>query len=380
MRWFPWKMRSVVLGSHSPNRRRLLLRIERLEVRDLPSGATALLPLNPILVVHPGDVIQKVVNEASPGTTILIEPAVYRQTVTISTPNLALVGIIDSKGNRPVLESPSGADTGVTVVSASGGQLNGFRIANITVRDFRGSGLLLEGVSHFLIANVNARNNAEYGIFPVFSANGVITACSASGSNDTGIYVGQSNNISIQGNLAFDNVNGIEIENSSNVTASHNECRQNTVGILEDLLPGLTIEVSSNNRLVANFVHNNNRPNTAVAGDIASFEPSGIGILIVGGDSTVAKFNIVTGNGYAGIVLISGLELIALAGLPSSVYGTVDPNPENTLIAANVVLGNGQLFSYPMLPPGADLLWDGSGSNNHWVGNLFGTSDPPILP
>jgi parallel beta-helix repeat protein len=344
-----------------------------LETRDLPS----VMPLAPsIAIVHPGDNIQSVVDAARPGTTILIEPGTYQQTVTVSTPNLSLIGIVDSHGNEPVLESPAGADTGVTVM----GPLSGFRLANITIQDFRGNGVLLEGVNHFQISDVQAINNGEYGIFPVFSAHGVITSSSASGSNDTGIYVGQSTDIVIQNNLAFDNVNGIEIENSTSVTAIHNECRQNTVGILEDLLPGLTIEASANNQLIGNFVHDNNRPNTAASDDIASVEPSGIGILIIGGSHSILQSNIVTRNGYAGIVLISGLEFVSLAGMPPSVYAGIDPNPEHTQITGNVVLGNGLLFSYAMLPPGADLLWDGSGSGNHWVHNLFITSDPPILP
>jgi parallel beta-helix repeat protein len=361
-------------GRSSPwHRHRSFLRIEPLETRDLPS-ITPLAPL--ILIVHPGDNIQSAVDSARPGTTILIEPGIYQQTIAVSTPNLSLVGIIDSHGNEPTIESPAGADTGVTVT----GPLNGFRLANIKIQGFSGNGVLLDGVSHFQISNVQAINNGEYGIFPVFSAHGVITSSSASGSNDTGIYVGQSNDIVIQNSLAFDNVNGIEIENSTNVTAIHNECRQNTVGILEDLLPGLTVEVSAHNQLLGNFVHDNNRPNTASPDDIASFEPSGIGILIIGGSFSVVQSNIVTGNGYAGIVLISGLEFVSLAGLPPSVYAGLDPNPEHTQIAQNVVLGNGLLFSYAMLPPGADLLWDGSGSGNHWVHNLFGTSDPSVLP
>jgi parallel beta-helix repeat protein len=361
------------IRSSSCNRHRSVLRLERLETRDLPS----LTPLAPsILIVHPGDNIQSVVDGARPGTTILIEPGTYQQTISVSTPNLSLVGIVDGHGNEPILESPAAADTGVTVA----GPLNGFRLANITIRDFTGNGVLLEGVSHFQISNVKAINNGEYGIFPVFSAHGVIASSSASGSNDTGIYVGQSNDILIQNDLAFDNVNGIEIENSTNVTASHNECRQNTVGILEDLLPGLTSEVSAHNQLIGNYVHDNNRPNTASPDDIASFEPSGIGILMIGGGHSVAAFNVVTGNGYAGIVLISGLEFVSLAGLPPSVYAGIDPNPEHTLIAGNVVQGNGLLFSYAVLPPGADLLWDGSGFGNHWVLNLFGTSEPAVLP
>src|SRR5438045_3292395 len=108
-------------GSGSCNQHRSVLRLELLETRDLPSVT----PLAPsIMVVHPGDNIQSVIDSARPGTTILIEPGIYQQTITVSTPNLSLVGIVDSQGNEPILESPVGADTGVTVAAA--GPLNGF--------------------------------------------------------------------------------------------------------------------------------------------------------------------------------------------------------------------------------------------------------------
>jgi parallel beta-helix repeat protein len=112
-------------------------------------------------------------------------------------------------------------------------------LQNLVVGDFLENGVLLAGVNHFVISNVQAINNGEYGLFPVFSAFGLISNCTAQGSNDTGIYVGQSNEIVLAHNLVFDNVNGLEIENSSIVIAEANVSRDNTVGILEDLLPGL---------------------------------------------------------------------------------------------------------------------------------------------
>jgi len=44
-----------------------------------------------------------------------------------------------------------------------------------------------------------------------------------------------------------------------------------------------------------------------------------------------------------------------------------------------VVTGNGGGSPVLGFPP-ADLLWDGSGTDNVWAGNRFGTSSPSVLP
>jgi parallel beta-helix repeat protein len=353
---------------------RTRLQLEYLETRELLSGPGT-------FYVHPGESIQATVNAAPAGSTIFIEPGTYTEAINVDTPGLHLIGLAGPGGSEPVIENPGSADTGITVSGPSPGSLlNGFALQNLVIRDFLENGVLLAGVNHFVISNVQAINNGEYGLFPVFSSLGLISNCTAQGSNDTGIYVGESNQIVLTHNLVFDNVNGLEIENSSFVIAEGNVSRDNTVGILEDLLPGLTIETSAFNLIANNIVVHNNRPNTASVGDVAAAEPSGIGILMVGGAHNATIGNLVSQNGYAGIVLISGVTLIELAGVDPGAYGSTDPNPEHTFIGCNIVKGNGLLFSYAGLPPGADLLWDGTGTDNHWRHNLFDTSFPVVLP
>jgi len=375
--WLGRLARGLVVSANDRQRARsttIRLALEHLETRQLLNGPGT-------FYVHPGESIQAVVNAAPEGSTIFIEPGTYSEAISISTPGLQLIGLTGSDGSEPVIESPGSADTGISVASSSAGSvLHGFVLKNLVVRDFQANGVFLEGVDQFVISHVQAVNNGEYGLFPVFSSQGLITNCLAEGSNDTGIYVGESNQVVVFQNLVFNNVNGIEIENSSYVVVKANVSHDNTVGILEDLLPGLTIETSSFNLIADNLVVHNNRPNTASAGDLAAAEPSGIGILEVGGDHSATFGNLVSQNGYSGIVLISGTTLIALAGLDPSAYGNIDPNPEHTLISNNVVLNNGQLFTYAGLPPGADLIWDGTGLNNHWRHNVFDTSFPILLP
>ena len=121
----------------------------------------------------------------------------------------------------------------------------------------------------------------------------------------------------------------------------------------------------------------------ASAGDIASVEPPGVGIAVLGGDHITVRNNVVLANAYAGIALFSGADLLAFAppGTPGYSPG-VDPTPQNTLIQGNIALGNGFVTTgIPSgFPPAGDLIWTGSGTNNRWRHNLFGTSSPDPLP
>jgi parallel beta-helix repeat protein len=226
--------------------------------------------------------IQAAVNAAQPGDTVEIFSGTYAEAVSVGTPGLTLTA---APGADVVIQNPGGRSNGVTVEGQGGTPLAGFTLADVTVRDFAHNGVFLRGVSGFTLSDVTARDNGDYGLFPVLSAEGLITGCTASGSNDTGIYVGQSSDVLVRDSVADNNVNGIEIENSTNIRAEGNTVFNNTVGILEDLLPGfpLRYEVSANNVIAGNLVFGNNRPNTAPPDDIASVEPPGTGIALVGG-------------------------------------------------------------------------------------------------
>jgi parallel beta-helix repeat protein len=361
---------SVPAGSFRPA-------VEALEGRDLPSGG-------PILV-HPGSgtPLQTAISNAAPGSTILIEPGTYAEAVTVAKANLTLIGLPGPGGVVIRNPQPGSHADGITVTPQGGG----FVLRNVTVRDFDEDGVSLTGVNGFRLSGVTAVNNHEYGLFPLFSAHGVIEFCSASGSHDTGIYVGESSDVTLRSNVAHDNVNGFEVENSTGVQAYGNAAYNNTVGIFVDLLPpvdGIVVTAASHNTIAGNFVLNNNRANDAPPTDLAAAVQSGVGILVVGGDHTTVQGNQVLGNNTGGIVLLSGLDLEGLGALPPGSYRNagLDPNPEHTLIQNNVVLGNGRHPTDPTLPH-ADLIASPAallGSDNHWKGNLFQTSFPGALP
>jgi parallel beta-helix repeat protein len=362
------------------------LRLEVLEARDVPSTTT-----HHVLEVQQGNphatytTIQAAVNAANPGDEIRIFSGTYSEAVTVKTPNLKIDA---APGASVTIKNPGSAANGISVGNSTGGTLSGFTLSGVTLEGFVDNGVYLIGVNHFEIAHVVAANNGEYGIYPVLSSHGSIHDSRAFGSNDSGIYIGQSHDVSLNNNIAFDNVNGIELENSTRVTATNNTAFNNTVGILVDQLPAAVVAVqyynpvqnSSYNVVEHNHVFANNRPNTAPSDDIASAEPPGAGIVIIGGDHTTVQSNQVFANAYVGILLMGGPDLLALApGTPDYSPG-VDPLPEATLIQKNVLSLNGFVTAPTGFPQPADLIWTGSGKNNHWRHNVYSTSTPGKLP
>jgi len=82
-----------------------------------------------------------------------------------------------------------------------------------------------------------------------------------SGSNDTGIYVGQSREAVIKENRISDCTVGIDIELSSSVIMQDNQAWGNAVGMTAQVLPGLTVSATSGVQIIRNVLSENNRPN-----------------------------------------------------------------------------------------------------------------------
>jgi parallel beta-helix repeat protein len=319
--------------------------------------------------------IQSAVNLANPGDTIQVPPGTYHESVAVSKDRITIQGapgaVLDgtgSPGNTGITVSPSGHES----------KINQFNLLGLEIRNYSENGVLLNRVHNFRIAGGLYVNNHEYGIFPVFSSSGTVELNTVTGANDTGIYVGQSSNVTVRYNVARDCTVGFEVENSTHVDVYQNLAVANSTGFLIDLLPGLVETVTFDVSLTANSALNNNRPNPASdPDDILSLLPSGAGILNVGGDKVSVPGNQVLGNNSFGI------GVVQLPPPAASQDPRIEPRPDRNDIRNNVVLGNGSATD-PKLGAlglsGADLLWDGSGNGNCWQANLYGTAFPSSLP
>jgi len=360
------------------------------------------------IVVQEGGSIRAALARASSGDRVEVLPGTYREgnegdlnALTITRGGIALVGK-PREGRPVVLQSKSGQSYGVWVSPANsagpgnqddpehpacGGPdpatLKGFSIRGFTVRGFAEHGVHLACVDGFSITDNHADQNAVYGLFPIRSRNGVMAGNLVTDTEtDAAIYVGQSDNVLITGNVVHDNLLGIEVENSGRCAVIGNHAYGNTMGIFVDILPFLQRGTQEDTLVAFNSVHDNNRPNTADPQDLLGILPTGIGILVAGGKSTTVLMNDVRKNGFAGIAVSSLCLGLALQGQGCEGLG-IDPDPVNDRILANRLVENGTV-PLPDLPffdaLRADLIWDGSGTGNCWSGNRLATSTPPDLP
>jgi parallel beta-helix repeat protein len=316
--------------------------------------------------------IQAAVDAAQPGDTIRVPPGVYHESVLVTKDQLTIVGapgaILDGDGTRV---------SGVRVRSAvAGGRVDGFTLTGLQVQHYVRNGVILLGVDHFWIDHGTFLDNGEYGIFPIFSSDGVMAFNHVSGSKDTGIYIGQSMRSVIEHNEVTRSTVGIDVELSTQIAVRHNDVRHNTIGLTAQVLPGLTASSSSDIEVIDNDFIENNQPNPVTDPDeILAQLPHGIGILVIGADRVVARNNRVLDNDSAGVAIIQ---------LPPSLAALdprIDPFPDNNHIADNIAFRNGRAPDPKLAPfPGADLLWDGSGFGNCWSGNRFRASVPVSLP
>jgi parallel beta-helix repeat protein len=225
---------------------------------------------------------------------------------------------------------------------------------------------------------MSTKDNLEYGIFPSHVAEGRVDHSFASGSNDTGIYIGQSHDVEIDNNTATGNVSGFEIENSSNTSTHDNESFGNTGGILSFTLPGLDVTSNHDNEIANNNVHDNNKPNTCVEpGDSVCAVPPGTGVLLLAADTNSVHDNSVTGNDTFGIAVAN-----YCTGNPCNPFPTdIDTFSDGNHVVSNVATGNGTNPD-PSVPSifAVDLAWDFTGTGNCWSGNTNNTQFPPSLP
>jgi parallel beta-helix repeat protein len=139
--------------------------------------------------------------------------------------------------------------------------VSNFRIVGLTVQNADDTGIFLFGVDGFHVTGGSYLNNAEYGIFPRCSREGLINMNSGGGGDDATIYVGVDNGVTVERNRLTDGELGIELESTDNTVVRANVVKENTTGIFVIVLPGLPKSATEKALAEENKVVGNNRPN-----------------------------------------------------------------------------------------------------------------------
>jgi parallel beta-helix repeat protein len=193
---------------------------------------------------------------------------------------------LKGKGMGKTILSFKGQSTGAEGLRISNGE--NITLEDFTIQDAKGDCIKAMDVKGITFRRIKAEwtgklseKNGSYALYPVLCEKVLIEASVARGASDAGIYVGQSKDIIVRNCKAYENVAGIEIENSLNAEVYDNEAYNNTGGILVFDLPDLKLKKGGHCKVYNNIIRENNLKNFAPEGNIVAKVPLGTGMLLI---------------------------------------------------------------------------------------------------
>ncbi|MCX4907416.1 nitrous oxide reductase family maturation protein NosD [Streptomyces sp. NBC_00878] len=320
-------------------------------------------------VVFPGESIQKVVDAAESGDTVLLTPGTYRQSVKVSTPGLTLRGMGRGTVIRPAVKkavnSCAEVGNGICVVGTKDRSVEGVTVASLTVTGFTGSGVLAQATDGLTVRNVTAVKNGVWGIAQEGSVRGVFRMNTARDNGDAGLFLANTikaeagaadtGGTVIERNRLEGNRIGITVRRLRNLTVSDNHITGNCAGVFvvsDENKPRAGALTVRDNRIARN---NKSCPKSSRLEAL-----QGSGIVLTGAEDTLVTRNRVTNN--VGTSPLSGGIV-----LWKSFVGATS---ERNRITGNVLEGNGP----------ADLVnTDTAGKGNTFERNTCRASQPAGL-
>ena len=246
---------------------------------------------------------------AEPGDTIKLESGLFPILGTLSMEGKEDI-VIRGAGMNGTILSFAGQVEGAQGLSIT--NCTNITLEDFTVQDAKGDAIKCQYVDGITFRRVKAQwlggpkpTNGAYGLYPVQCENVLIEHCVAIAASDAGLYVGQSKDIIVRFSEAFDNVAGIEIENSTRADVYGNNVHGNAGGILVFDLPDLAVKEGKQVRIFDNIIKDNNIDNFAPEGNIVGKVPSGIGIMVMATEQVEVFDNTIINNKTAGTAVVS---------------------------------------------------------------------------
>jgi plastocyanin len=290
--------------------------------------------------------IQGAVDAAGPGDLVLIDPGVYREKVTVQTPGLVLRG---TDRNKVIIDGEFVRENAIEVFT------DGVAVENLTVRNAILNGVYWYGVRGYRASYVTAVDNGDYGIYAFDSSDGTFEHSYASGSPDSGFYVGQcdpcqaviSDVIAEWNGLGYSGTNA-----SGDLYIVNSVWRYNAAGIVPNTLDSELLPPFHDVTIAANLVHDND--NREAPANDAQWSALGNGIILAGGNHSLVEKNRIFNHAVSGIAITPNLDR------------------NFWMSAANIVRGNVVEASGR-----ADLALAGpAGTGNCFEANTFSSSLP----
>ena len=301
-------------------------------------GAAVLLAAFGANAMTPTEKIMEQFIDAKDGSTITLPAGRFEftQTLAISANNVTIRGA----GMGKTILSFKGQNTG-NGIDATG---KGLTFEDFAILDSKADGLKIQNCEDLVIRRLSVdwsgpvkETNGGYGVYPVACKRILVEHSYIRGASDSGLYVGQTEDVVLRYNKITENVAGIEIENCLRADVYENEAYGNTGGILVFSMPDLPVIVNGKGtRVFKNKITGNNTPNFAPKGNIVGMVPAGTGVMILANNDVEIFDNVMENNQTASVIVTS---------FYASERPIKDPNYEaqarNTYIYNNVMRNSG---------------------------------------
>src|SRR5919112_391272 len=373
-------------------------------------------------VVGPGESIQKAINAADPGDTIVVR-GVHKEDVIIRKKGIKL------RGDAPVREAPATAKADSPCSKASG------PTAICLLGDFNPeTGEVNKRVSDVSVSGFTIRGFKAVGIDVAGARDVTISGNDVEGSSNSGIFIGEGTNATISSNDLTDNNLGMLVVKSTGTKILSNN------DIMDSTLVGTVIFDSTSTKMVSNDISRSGDTGISIFGpERANNDAKVVGNNISGGPAGIyvadAHRGFFAGNtihdNCAGMFFeangfkdpVSGFEVKGntvenntrscrgggfnrghpnVSGIGIGLFGTTDMEVTANHLSGNVPSGptafsGGVVVSTDPFFGGSaklrnnsvignhfgrnkpDIFWDKSGSGNRFLGNLCDTSVPSSL-
>ncbi|MFD8738321.1 nitrous oxide reductase family maturation protein NosD [Streptomyces sp. NPDC059618] len=332
------------------------------------SGVGAALPADhpSVHLVRPGESIQKAVDAARAGDTVVVAPGTYHESVTVTVKDLTLRGASARSTvivpNAAATDACGKAGNGICVTGTDAKRVSGVTVASLTVRGFSKQGLWATGTDRLTVRGVTAEKNGQWGIAEERSVRTRIVRNTAKDNGDAGVFLANTvateegardtRGTVIAHNLLSGNRIGVTVRRLRNLSVARNEATGNctAVFVVGDENKPRVGDLS----VRGNYIHANNKscPKTARLPAL-----QGSGIVLTGAEDTRITHNRVEDN--VGTSPLSGGIVLF-----KSFVGALSERNE---VRDNVLLRNGP----------SDLAnRDTAGKGNTFRGNTCKVSEP----
>ncbi|MFG2120924.1 nitrous oxide reductase family maturation protein NosD [Streptomyces sp. NPDC048710] len=324
-------------------------------------GAAPASAAHKTLLVRPGESIQKAVDAARAGDTVVVLGGTYHESVKIMTPGLTLRGVgpatvikpVNKKTSKKAANSCAERGTGICVVGTKTKNVEGVTVEDLAVTGFSRAGVFGMATDTMTVRRVRAYKNGVWGIAQERSVHGQLLYNYAHDNGDAGLFLANTimeeagaydaGQTLVARNRLENNRIGVTVRRLRNLTVAENYVTGNCAGVFvvgdENKPKAGALEVTAN-RVVKN---NKSCPKTERLPAL-----QGSGIVLTGTEQVSVTGNLVTDHSgksplSGGIVLFK--SFVGVTGDKNRVSNNMLTN-NSPADLVNTDIGKGNAFQH----------------------------------